>query len=1075
MSSNFLVNVYGLNTDVLSLINTKSVTTVEINTQAPTNQKYNVTFNRQVAIRTGDISVGLNGYCLNGEQKYTFGPPQNPLWVCSHEGTTYTLSISTNGTTWAGLNQILTTGYTVCYNGKIWVAGGFSSTTIYPLAYSWNGLNWTGCGSSIFTTNANAGCSCVTWNGTMFIAGGFSSGTNVLAYSYDGINWVGLGGASIFSSAVRDIAWNGKLWVAVGYGTTNKAAYSTDGINWTASTSSFGTSAAGLFAVVWNGLRWIIGGSGNTPATLWYSIDGINWTAVSNSTSYISSYCCGLSWNGILWTAAGSTYGTAGTNNMAYTQDPLGQSGWVGLGSPVIPANNNGFITNIKWNGRYFIGTGGNNGNNIYYSYNGITWVGNVLSSMPAANYSRCVEFNSRRPHSITIPRYMIVAGSEDGTGTNTLVYSYDGTTWTGLGKSIFSTSCLCIKFNGKIWVAGGSGGNSLAYSYDGINWTGLGTQYFNSRCFGLCWNGTLWTAVGAASTNNAICVSYDGILWIPVLAPNTIFDTARGPEGVACSNSMIIATGRGIVTGNNIAYSYNGFQWFSTNQTAFSTTGSEIFGICWNGSIWVAVGTSTNFSIAYSYDGIVWTGVAGSKSIFTGYGYGIAWNGQLFIATGDGTNFGAYSFNGINWTSLGAAPNPGTGAYGINWDGTRWHVHYIGTTLSGYSYSGTSGWINYTNLFGTAGRCFESTYGAKPNVYIQHPTVAVGAGLNTLAYSEDGITWRGLGSNIFESEGYNVAWNGSLWIAVGLGSNTMAYSQDGIQWTGLGKTIFSTSGNGIGWNGTYWVATGTGANTIAYSQNGTIWFGLGSSVFTQSGRGIAWNGNSWVATGQGTNTLAYSSNSITWTGIGSSTFSTSGYAVATNGIYWVATGQGSNCMAYTTNITGSSGWTKITGVFDTTGFVGTAYGIAWNGQTWVVVGQPAGSSTNEIAYSTNGTTWTGVSVAPFTTAGLGVCWNGVRFIATGYGGGNSIAYSPDGINWYRGFNGYSTGSTSQIFTSYGNAVASNPGVGAVPIESQMILNPSINGQSSLDIVAPAYYQPGYSGMSVKIEQNNFY
>jgi hypothetical protein len=86
MLSNFLVDVYGTLTDVLSLINSKTVNTVEITTQNPTNQKYNITFNQTVAIRTADITIGLNGYCLNGEQKYTFGPAQQPLFVGGGQG-----------------------------------------------------------------------------------------------------------------------------------------------------------------------------------------------------------------------------------------------------------------------------------------------------------------------------------------------------------------------------------------------------------------------------------------------------------------------------------------------------------------------------------------------------------------------------------------------------------------------------------------------------------------------------------------------------------------------------------------------------------------------------------------------------------------------------------------------------------------------------------------------------------------------------------------------------------------------------------------------------------------------------
>jgi hypothetical protein len=40
------------------------------------------------------------------------------------------------------------------------------------------------------------------------------SGTNSLAYSFDGINWTGLG-ESMFLIGL-DVEWNGKMWVAVG-------------------------------------------------------------------------------------------------------------------------------------------------------------------------------------------------------------------------------------------------------------------------------------------------------------------------------------------------------------------------------------------------------------------------------------------------------------------------------------------------------------------------------------------------------------------------------------------------------------------------------------------------------------------------------------------------------------------------------------------------------------------------------------------------------------------------------------------------------------------------------------------
>jgi hypothetical protein len=122
---------------------------------------------------------------------------------------------------------------------------------------------------------------------------------------------------------------------------------------------------------------------------------------------------------------------------------------------------------------------------------------------------------------------------------------------------------------------------------------------------------------------------------------------------------------------------------------------------------------------------------------------------------------------------------------------------------------------------------------------------VAAGDGVpNKLAYSYNGINWTGL-NVIFSSNGYGIAWNGSMWVAGGTGTaNTLAYSYDGINWTGLGKTVFSTAGNGVAWNGSMWVATGSGtANTLAYSYDGINWTGLGKSVHPASASAIAWNG----------------------------------------------------------------------------------------------------------------------------------------------------------------------------------------------------------------------------------------
>lgn len=120
-----------------------------------------------------------------------------------------------------------------------------------------------------------------------------------------------------------------------------------------------------------------------------------------------------------------------------------------------------------------------------------------------------------------------------------------------------------------------------------------------------------------------------------------------------------------------------------------------------------------------------------------------------------------------------------------------------------------------------------------------------------------------------------------------------------------------------------------------------------------------------------------------------------------------IGVGQGSNNIAYSTD---GINWTGVTGksIFSSIGF-----GVAWSGTRWVAVGD----GTNSIAYSNNGISWTGLGKSVFDYA-LQVAWSGTRFVAVG-SGTNSIAYSSDGINW--------TGVTGKnIFSGYGQGVAWN-------------------------------------------------
>ena len=255
------------------------------------------------------------------------------------------------------------------------------------------------------------------------------------------------------------------------------------------------------------------------------------------------------------------------------------------------------------------------------YAYsmdNGNTW---TYASTGIFDYTTSFAYNGT----------MWVAG---GFGTNSLGYSYDGLNWTGVGNTIFTTSCEHFAWNGSVWVAGGFGTNTLAYSYDGINWTGLGNSIFTVGCEGLHYNGNIFIVGG--HWTNIIAYSNDGINWnIPSQS------VISAGFGSFWNDNKWVMGGQG---SNSLITSNNGINWSGLGNTIFT---ERCRSVCNNGSIWVAGGEGTN-TLAYSYDGTNWTGRG--NAFITSSGKHIFWNGEQFLAGGSGANKFAYSSDGINW-----------------------------------------------------------------------------------------------------------------------------------------------------------------------------------------------------------------------------------------------------------------------------------------------------------------------------------------------------------------------------------------------------------------------------------------
>ena len=262
------------------------------------------------------------------------------------------------------------------------------------------------------------------------------------------------------------------------------------------------------------------------------------------------------------------------------------------------------------------------------------------------------------------------------GEGTNSLAWSYDGITWTGIatGAGNFSTRGRGVAYGeipgvGGRWVAVGVGTNSIIYSNDGLNWV-IPAQgvtaggIFTTGAYGICWDGTNFWVVGQGT--NTLASSPDGIIWTTYGqaadggALHSPFSTAG--YGIAYNGSQYVAMGIG---GMTMAYSSNGTTWTACASPPF-TQGNAV---CWGAQVgnivapgtvitprWCAVGIGASHTIAWSTDGINWTGAGITMFPAVSGGNGVCFNGTVFTAVGTkgvGSFTAAYSHDCITWNGV--------------------------------------------------------------------------------------------------------------------------------------------------------------------------------------------------------------------------------------------------------------------------------------------------------------------------------------------------------------------------------------------------------------------------------------
>jgi hypothetical protein len=444
----------------------------------------------------------------------------------------------------------------------------------------------------------------------------------------------------------------------------------------------------------------------------------------------------------------------------------------------------------------------------------------------------------------------------------------------------------------------------------------------------------------------------------------------------------------------------------------------------------WIVGGINTNgVSMMYSDDGI--TFLAAETGGFTTICRSLTASSTMIIASGNGGNVAIYSYDGVNWISLGTTINSMAPGNSIRCNGQRFLMGGDGPNLIRSDDGFT--WTNVTF----------------PNVTVRQ----VGwNGLNWMAadnnsvlwYSTDNaINWVQVSTSPFNNGVGEFASNGIVTAAAGgnFPNNqvSLMFSRDyGITWTGVVNASFSptNSATSVFWNGNRFLAGAGG--------------GSSNALFAWSADGISWNSNfpryplfdGNVRIGYPveltTSRISFPANVLMIGGISSFQKSIDG---GQSFVAQVAPLPSINALVY--------GQSKWVGVGDTSG-ESVVYSVDQS-ISWLATGRTlfasfgnaicysahlnmfvaGGDSPAFLAYSYDGFSWNVALTQPFTIQVLSLHYSEStnRFFAGGSGGSN-MAFSDDGINWTAVTNGAMT-SVYAISSANNRVVAiGTPGAG---------------------------------------------
>ena len=319
--------------------------------------------------------------------------------------------------------------------------------------------------------------------------------------------------------------------------------YSTDSINYTNTVTgeNLVSSINGIGAfIVSNSLTWIAYGAFNSGGNcIAYSTSGItngfinipsifagtNVIGSINSIDYNNAY---NSSTGLMLLAGGSitSGGSVGLAPLAYSTNV---SNWAQFSGTNSPFTSTDVINSITYNYNaniWLFGLNSRTGGTLVTAINNFgttfTFTSDTAASAILDSYIMAIVSN------LTNNFFVAVGKGSGASANNRIMTSLTGNlgSWSVVSSNLF-TDTTDVENNGTIWLISGSGTNSLAYSLNGTTWIGLlkntVTNPFN-RITKIKWSGTTWIACGLGATSAPVLAySYSGITWTTISTVTTI------------------------------------------------------------------------------------------------------------------------------------------------------------------------------------------------------------------------------------------------------------------------------------------------------------------------------------------------------------------------------------------------------------------------------------------------------------------------------------------------------------------------------------------------------------------------